>query len=126
MAAGVRFITPGERVEGAPTPGMTREEAIVTDRIWAGLVRTEPGTISAWHHHGDYETAVYILEGGLRMEWGPGGSEAGEGRAGDFLFVPPHTVHREITPEHQAAQAIVVRSGTGTPVFNVDGPEPGP
>ena len=48
-------ITPDERVEGQPTPGMAREQAIQTDGMWAGYVTTEAGTISGWHHHGEYE-----------------------------------------------------------------------
>ena len=68
-------ITPEERVEGKPTPGMAREEAIQTDGMWAGFVTTEAGMVSGWHHHGEYESAIYVITGGIRMEFGPGGSE---------------------------------------------------
>jgi uncharacterized RmlC-like cupin family protein len=42
---------------------------------------------------------------------------------GDFIFVPPHTVHREGNPASEAATVVVVRAGTGEVVINVDGPE---
>jgi len=71
----VHHIRPGERVEADPTPGMTRERAIEVDGLWAGLVRTEPAMTSGWHHHGDYETSIYVAKGTLRMESGPGGAE---------------------------------------------------
>ena len=46
MAGDVRRIAPEERTKEAPTPGMMREEAVATDRMWAGLARTEAGTFS--------------------------------------------------------------------------------
>jgi uncharacterized RmlC-like cupin family protein len=30
---------------------------------------------SGWHHHGEHDTAVYVVDGGLRMEFGPEGRE---------------------------------------------------
>ena len=69
----IHRIAPEERVEGQPTPGMTREQAIQTEGMWAGFVRTDPGMVSGWHHHGSYESSIYVLSGSLRMEFGPGG-----------------------------------------------------
>ncbi len=58
MSGGVRRVAPEERTAVAATPGMIREEAVATDGIWAGLVRTAPGMVSGWHHHAAYETAI--------------------------------------------------------------------
>jgi len=122
VAGGVRLIRPHERTQGAPTPGMTREEAVATDRQWAGVARTEAGMASGWHHHGDFESTIYVLSGVLRMEFGPGGAEVLEAGPGDFLHVAPGAVHRESNPSEEEARIVVVRSGSGEPVFNVDGP----
>lgn len=119
---GVRLIKPEERREGQATPGMRREEAIVTDRMWAGLVVTAPGMVSGWHHHGDYETAICVLTGAFRMEFGPGGGEVLEAGPRDFLFVEPGAIHRESNPSAEDGTAVTFRSGSGEPVFNVDGP----
>jgi uncharacterized RmlC-like cupin family protein len=119
----VRRIRPNERGIGAATLGMTREEAVVTDGMWSGLVRTDPRMRSGWHHHGDYETAIYVLSGAFRMEFGPGGAEVIDASPGDFLFVARGAIHRESNPADEEGTAIVVRSGTGDPVFNVDGPD---
>jgi uncharacterized RmlC-like cupin family protein len=119
----VRLIRPSERVVGAATPGMNREEAFVTDGMWSGLVRTEPGMRSGWHHHGDYETAIFVLTGAFRMEFGPGGTKVLDAVPGDFLYVAKGAIHREANPADEECTAIVVRSGTGDPVFNVDGPD---
>jgi len=123
MAAGVRRISPEERAEGAPTPGMTREEAIATDHMWAGLARTGAGTASGWHHHGDYESTIYVLAGALRMEFGPSGTEIIDAGPGDFLYVAPGAVHRESNPSGDELEIVVVRSGSGEPVTNVEQPE---
>src|SRR5206468_4686308 len=60
---GMRLIRPADRVEGQPTIGMQREEAIATEGIWSGLVTAEAGTVSGWHHHGEFESVIYILKG---------------------------------------------------------------
>lgn len=121
----VTRITPGERKEGDPTPGMVREQAIGTDRMWAGFVRTHGHTTSGWHHHGDYETTIYVLQGALRMESGPGGAEVVDAGPGDFLHVPRGAIHREGNPTELEGQLVVVRSGQGPPTVNVDGPAEG-
>lgn len=122
MAGDVRRIAPDDRTEGLGTPGMIREEAIATDRMWAGLARTAPGMVSGWHHHGDHESTIYVLSGALRMEFGPGGGEVLEAGPGDFLFVARGAVHRESNSAEEESQIVVVRSGSGEPVINVDGP----
>ena len=123
MAEVVR-IAPEDRTEGLPTPGMTREEAIATGGMWAGLVRTAPGMVSGWHHHSGYETAIFVITGAVRMEFGPGGESMLDGGPGDFLYVAPGAVHRESNPTEGESSIIVVRAGSGDPVVNVDGPEP--
>ena len=121
----VRHIRPGDRTEGTPpTAGMTREQAIVTDGMWSGFVRTDAGMTSGWHHHGDYDTSIYVVSGALRMEFGPGGSDTIDAVPGDFLHVPKGAIHREGNPSTREADLIVTRAGTGPPVINVDGPEP--
>jgi uncharacterized RmlC-like cupin family protein len=104
---------------------MTREQAVATDRLWGGLVRTAAGAVSDWHHHGEYETAIYVVSGRFRMESGPAGADTIEAGPGDFLFVPPGAIHREANPGDTESQVVVVRSGHGEAVFNVSGPAPG-
>ena len=119
----VRLVRPRERQRDThPTSGMTREQAIASERIWAGYVQASPGMASAWHHHGDFETSIYILKGKVRFEFGAGGSAAVDAREGDFVHVPAGAVHRESNPESAEAVLIVMRAGTGVPTVNVDGP----
>jgi uncharacterized RmlC-like cupin family protein len=120
--SGVRRVTPAEREPGDPTPGVAREPAIVVEGMWSGFARTEPGVVSGWHHHGDHETSIYVLSGALRLESGPAGTEITEAGPGDFVYVPPRTIHRESNPSDVPQELVVVRAGSGPPTINVEEP----
>jgi uncharacterized RmlC-like cupin family protein len=120
----VSLIRPEQRVPSDPTPGLFREQAIAVHGMWAGLVRTDAHMVSGWHHHGDHDTAIYVVSGALRMESGPGGAVVVDAQPGDFLHVPKGAVHRESNPEDTESQVVVIRSGQGPVVVNVDSPAP--
>ena len=63
-----------------------------------------------------------LLEVGLL---GPRGTETVDAVDGDFVYVPPHAIHREANPSDETSSVVVVRSGTGEAVVNVEGPAPG-
>jgi uncharacterized RmlC-like cupin family protein len=79
--------------------------------------------VSGWHHHGEYESVIYVLEGTLKLESGSGGADVVEAGPGDFIRVPKGVVHREGNPSAQPADIIVVRAGRGESTYNVAGPE---
>lgn len=120
----VTCVHPADRRVADPTPGKVREQAIDVDGLWSGLVRSEPGEMSGWHHHGDHDTSVYVVAGTVRIEFGPGGGRAVEAGPGDFLHIPRHVVHREGNSGSTTSQEVVTRSGTGPLSINVDGPTP--
>jgi uncharacterized RmlC-like cupin family protein len=120
----VLLIRSDQRVEGPSTLGMDRFTATATPTMWVGGARTEPGMVSGWHHHGEQESAIYVLSGVLRMEFGPGGGDSFDAGPGDFVFVPRHAIHRESNPSDRPAGIVVVRAGTGESVINVEGPDP--
>ena len=123
--APLRLIRPQDRRPGHATSCMTRHEAVaVPDALWSGLVETQPGMVSGWHHHGDHETSIYVARGVLHMEFGPGGGQVLDAAEGDFLLVPAHAVHREGNPGDAASLLVVSRAGRGEAVVNVDGPQP--
>jgi uncharacterized RmlC-like cupin family protein len=123
MAEPVERIASDQFSEGQSTPGMRRLEAIATGGMWAGVVHTEAGAVSGWHHHGEHESAIYVLSGGLRMESGPGGRDILDALPGDYLYVPTYSIHRERNPTGETATLFVTRAGHGEAVVNVDGPE---
>lgn len=120
----VSVVHPDGRTAGPATPGMDRQQAFGMERLWAGWVRGEPGTVSGWHHHGEHETVFYVLAGTFRLEFGAGGSRAVEAGPGDFAYVPARAVHRERVPSDVPAEAVVFRAGEGGSAFNLDGPDP--
>src|ERR1700710_3177740 len=101
-------VAADELSDSDPTPGMSRQLALHRDGMWSGTVDTDPHAISGWHHHGDYETTLYIVSGQMRLESGPGGSHVVEAGPGDFLRVPAGAVHRESNPSGEPAQAVIV------------------
>ncbi len=121
--AGVKLMRAQDRTRHtAQTPGMVREEAFKDSAMWSGYVRTAPGMISGWHHHGDYETVIYVVTGSIRIESGAEGREVADAQPGDFILVPKHAIHRESNPSNQECGVVVIRVGTGAPVTNVDAP----
>jgi hypothetical protein len=112
----VIVVRAAERTAGPQTPGMRREEAFATDDLWAGLVTTEPGTVSAWHHHGEYETAVYVLA--ARCGWNRvPAARRRRRRTGRLRPGAEGRRHRE-QPVLEPAEVIAVRAGGGS-TFNV-------
>jgi uncharacterized RmlC-like cupin family protein len=104
------------------TPGMVREQAFSSEGIWSGVVFTEPGATSGWHHHGEHDTYFYVAAGRAILEFGAGGSEKVDAAPGDFVHVPRRTVHRERNPSDETSELILFRLGSGEVVINVDAP----
>lgn len=118
-----RLVRASERRrETAQTPGMEREEAVRSDRLWAGVAKTAGRTFSGWHHHGAYESVIYVMRGRLRLEFGSGGRDVLDAGAGDTLYVAPGEVHREGNPGDETSEILVVRAGEGEIVSNLPGP----
>jgi len=117
------LIRPSDRhQQTGQTAGMVREEAIHTDGMWIGVVRTEAGRSSSWHHHGTHESVIYVVSGQVRLECGPGGTTKLDAREGDCLYIPPGEIHREGNDGHEESEIVVFRSGSGDLVVNVPGP----
>lgn len=115
----VTKVTRDELSPGHPTSGMQRFQAVVLDDIWSGLARTEPGSTSGWHHHGEHDTVAYVVRGAFRVETA---TAVVQGDPGDFVHVPAHTVHRETNPTDETAEVVIVRRGSGPVVVDANPP----
>lgn len=122
MVEPVTLIAEPDLVEAAGTDAIQRRLAVAEKGFWAGIATTEPNVASGWHHHTDNHTIVFVVEGRIRVEWGTADGEAVEAGPGDFLHVPPQTVHREVNPQSVRGRAVVIRVGDGEPVVNVSPP----
>ena len=126
----VRVIRPHERdSDTSQTSGMVRTAGVSASTcgstgIWMGQFTNEPGFRSDAHHHGDVESAIYVLQGTIRIRWGDHLQHGAEASAGDFIFVPARLVHQEInTSATERVVAILARGGNENIVVNVDMPE---
>ncbi|GAA0798898.1 cupin domain-containing protein [Spirilliplanes yamanashiensis] len=108
----------GLSADTAQTGGMTRVEAIsgktVGSRgLWMGETHVAAATASDNHHHGDSETAIYVVRGNPEFVFLD--PEHGETRIitkpGDYIYVPPWVPHREENPDPDN-EAVVVISRT--------------
>ena len=122
------LVKPDQRGENtAQTPGMIRQAGVAADQcgsqgLWIGFVSAPPGAGGA-HHHGSAESGIYIIKGQLKFHFGEGLQKTLIAEAGDFLYVPPETVHvEENLSETEAAELIVARNSTEFLVVNVPDP----
>ena len=106
----------------AQTGGMRRFAAISggrvgSERMWMGQTHVAPATSSADHHHGESETAIYIVSGHPEFVFL---AEAGSGTEevrlrtgpGDYIFVPPFVPHREENPDPSVEAVVVIARST--------------
>jgi uncharacterized RmlC-like cupin family protein len=109
------------------TGGMTRREAISgttvgSEKVWMGQTHVAPRTASANHHHGDSETAIYVVSGHPVFVFAQDGHEVRlTPEPGDYVFVPPFTPHREENPGEAEAVVVIARSSQEAIVVNLPG-----
>ncbi len=107
------------------TSGMSRREAISgktvgADKLWMGQTHVAAGARSGDHHHGESETAIYVVAGTPVFVFADGDREVRlEGRPGDYIFVPPFAPHREENPGDTEAVVVIARSTQEAIVVNL-------
>ena len=89
-------------------PGVDKNSAGAS-KIWLGHVTCAPNTMGPPHHHGEAETASYILKGRIRVYFGVDYKEYVEAGPGDFLYVPAQLHHIEGNPYDEPAEVILSR-----------------
>ena len=114
--------------ETAQSAGMRRFAAISgksvgSEKLWMGRTHVGPSMKSADHHHGESETAIYVVSGHPRFVFLEDGAEVAlDTQAGDYIFVPPYVPHREENPDPgEEAVVVIARSTQEAIVVNLDG-----
>ena len=70
-----------------------------------------PGGVAYAHIHVGFEVMLYILEGRVRHEYGPGLSKSIVNEAGDFIFIEPGVPHEVCNiSDTDPVVAVVARS----------------
>lgn len=71
------------------------DAAVGASKIWMGRVRNTGGEWSSAHHHGEAQTAGFMLSGHARIYFGDDFAEYVDMAPGDFCYVPPFVPHIE-------------------------------
>lgn len=117
--AGLRHVRSGE-LSGATaqTDGMRRlaaisGETVGSSALWMGRTHVAPNTSSANHHHGESETAIYVVSGHPVFVFHDGTEEVSlRTDPGDYIFVPPFVPHREENPSPDTEAVVVIARST--------------
>jgi uncharacterized RmlC-like cupin family protein len=102
----------------AQSGGMTRLAAVSGQRvgseaIWMGETHVAPSTASDNHHHGESETAIYVVSGRPEFVFHDGTDEVRiKTGPGDYIFVPPFVPHREENPDPDDPAVVVISRST--------------
>ena len=107
-------------MDTAQSGGMQRFAAISgktvgSARLWMGQTHVQPGTRSSDHHHGEAETAIFVLSGTpefVFLDPGSGVETRIRAAAGDYIFVPPFTPHREENNDPDTEAVVVLARST--------------
>lgn len=102
----------------AQSEGMRRFAAITgravgSEKLWMGETHVEPHTVSANHHHGEAETAIFVRSGHPDFVFRDGEREVRICTSpGDYIFIPPYLPHREENPNPSEPAVVVVARST--------------
>jgi uncharacterized RmlC-like cupin family protein len=70
-----------------------------------------PGGVAYAHIHVDFEVMLYILQGRVRHEYGPGLKQSLDNQAGDFIYIEPGVPHEVFNlSDTEPVVAVVARS----------------
>ena len=113
----IRLVTPADRQTVEYPDGVWRSAAVSRETTGnetlfvavSGAPSGAPPTPP--HHHGDCETALYMLRGRMRFRFGEGLREHVEAGPGDVLYLEPNTVHVEqsLTPD-EPVEVLIIRT----------------
>ena len=124
----LRVVAPADRVPDTHSGAMIRQAAISarttgSEILWMGHVELAPGMRSAHHHHGESESAIYIISGRARFLVGEHLEHSHDAHAGDFVWVPPHVRHVEMNlSDDEPVVMVVARSTQEAIVVNLPDP----
>ncbi|MFF3490140.1 cupin domain-containing protein [Streptomyces sp. NPDC002795] len=106
----------------AQSGGMRRFAAVSgntvgSEKLWMGQTHVAPSTASSDHHHGESETAIYVVSGHPEFVFlDDSGTREEEVRLrtspGDYIFVPPYVPHREENPDPSDEAVVVIARST--------------
>ena len=82
-----------------------------TEGIHLAVATIPPGCASSPHYHVNCESAIYVVSGNGRFLSGPSLEKSDTIAKGDFIYVPPNSVHQPVNDsESEVMELIVARN----------------
>jgi uncharacterized RmlC-like cupin family protein len=91
-------------------PGLSAKN-VGSKKLSMNVATIPPGGVAYAHIHVDFEVMLYILQGRVRHEYGPGLKLTIENQAGDFIYIEPGIPHEVFNmSDTEPVVAVVARS----------------
>jgi uncharacterized RmlC-like cupin family protein len=91
-------------------PGLSAKN-VGARKLSMNVATIPPGGVAYAHIHVDFEVMLYILQGRVRHEYGPGLKKVIENEAGDFIYIEPGVPHEVFNvSDTEPVVAVVARS----------------
>ena len=91
-------------------PGLSAKN-VPAKRLSMNVAQIPPGGVAYAHIHVDFEVMLYILQGRVRHEFGPGLKQVIDNEAGDFIYIEPGVPHEVFNlSDTEPVVAVVARS----------------
>ncbi len=82
-----------------------------SSKLSMNVATIPPGGVAYAHIHVGFELMLYILQGRVRHEYGPGLTRSIENEAGDFIYIEPGVPHEVFNlSQSEPVVAVVARS----------------
>jgi len=120
----INVVREADLKAGDWTEGIIRKKAFDVRGLSVAQTQVPGGVASGWHHHGERHLYGFLVVGRLQLEYGTDGQLVADVSRGDFFYIPPRLVHRDVNPSRQEPAVIVnIAAGEGPTLVNVDGPD---
>ena len=91
-------------------PGLSAKN-VGSRKLSMNVATIPPGGVAYAHIHVDFEVMLYILQGRVRHEYGPGLKQSLDNQAGDFIYIEPGVPHEVFNlSDTEPVVAVVARS----------------
>ena len=111
---GIRVVRGGEACRGWNNirykVGLSAKN-VGSSKLSMNVATIPPGGVAYAHIHVGFELMLYILEGRVRHEYGPGLTQVVDNAAGDFIYIKPGVPHEVFNlSDTEPVVAVVARS----------------
>jgi uncharacterized RmlC-like cupin family protein len=87
------------------------EKNVGSTKLSMNVATIPPGGVAYAHIHVGFELMLYILQGKVRHEYGPGLKKVVDNEAGDFIYIQPGIPHEVFNlSDTEEVVAVVARS----------------